>query len=257
MENIFKLESMNLDSTNLNPNTNLNTNTSLKNTQTAYKTYEISSWKTKEEFFKDIKSTVDKMWVNTIRATDLVKKHYKAKWYQVPWIDLKTQLLFSDEEDIRDMLYNQWFKKEDINTTIENRRKSMLKNVKLDRNEWLLIKQFADAGVTTEQAVEGLKMMRDKTRIAEYEAMSPLKKAWKSFFDFTVWSLAGWVWTIWWVSNFVTWWKVWDDAMLAREKTLETGGFATKAGDFYWSSAVEWYWLKGAWKVVGATKTWA
>ena len=162
--------------------------------------------------------------------------------------------LFSDEKQIVDQMKQDWYDETIARETIENRRKAILSKTKINKEETLMLGKMADAWIDTQTAVQWLKEFRSDKRKAEYEALPALKKAWKSFMDFTVSTLAWWVWEVWWIAEFVTWWRVWEWAMKWREYQREIMEWSKAAAA--WDVLGKWIIDYYAWKVTWKAPIW-
>ena len=168
---------------------------------------------------------------------------------------IRQKRYFSDEIQILEEMKKDWFDDNIAGETIKNRRKVLLKKEKLDSQEEEMLTKMAEAWLDSVTAVEGLKEFRSDKRKAEWEAMNPLQKAWKTFFDFVLWTLSGWVWELWGLTDFVTWW--WSElakwAMEWREFTRETTEWSKAA--FAWEIfgwwVVDYAVARGLWKATG------
>ena len=161
--------------------------------------------------------------------------------------------LFADEKQIVDYMTTKWYSPEDSRKTIENRRKDLLKDTKLDKVEAKTLIDFADAWLTTDKAVEWLNMLRDNKRKAEWEAMNPLEKVGKSYFDFVVRTLSGWVWEAWGIIDFATQWRSDLAKWWLEARDYGREAFKSKAWTLW---EITWAWITDyalawwAWRVI-------
>lgn len=160
---------------------------------------------------------------------------------------------FADEKKIVEEMKQAWYDENIARQTIENRRKDILPVwTKLNPDEAVLLIKMADAWITTDQAVKGLKEFRSAEKKKQWEKMNPVQKVWKTYLDFVVWTLWGWVWEVWWFVDFATQWKtdLWKMWMEWRETARQVASWkAWKAWEIFWAWIMDYAAFKWAWKI--------
>lgn len=164
----------------------------------------ISQWKKPEEAKNIMRAEQNKI-LSTEQSFQT--PNYLSSIQKKPIIDEKIQYnkrYFSDEKKIVDEMLKEWYSEDISRQTIEKRRKEILPLWKLKTDEATFLIKMADAWITSEQAVQWLNEYRNEEKKKQWDNMNIAQKAWKTYFDFVLWTLWGWVWEVWWIVDFAT-----------------------------------------------------
>ena len=157
---------------------------------------------------------------------------------------------FSDEIKAFNNMLRDWVDETEAKQVITNRRKDLLWAI--SQKESSVLSKMIEDWLDTTTAVNVIKEQRDYEKKQAESELNPLQKLWLWATRFTGSVLAGWVWELWWITDFVTWWKteIAKQAMEWRDIQREINPWVSwKIWEMIWAWAVDygvWLW---AWKV--------
>ncbi len=158
---------------------------------------------------------------------------------------------FSDEIKAFNNMLRDWVDETEAKQVITDRRKDLLGSI--SQKESSVLSKMIEDWLDTTTAINVIKEQRDFEKKQAEKELNILQKTWLWLTRFTGSTLAWWVWQVWWIADFVSWWDS-ELGKMAMEwrQTQRDIMWDSKLGmawEILWAWAIDywiWAWL---WKV--------